>query len=61
MESYWGSLKNELVYHRRFAARANVKRESPSTSRFSITESASRPTLAIYRLPRLCKNIMKNR
>ena len=27
MESYWGSLKNELVHHRRFATRADAKRE----------------------------------
>ena len=27
MESYWGTLKNELVYHRRFATR-NEAREA---------------------------------
>lgn len=27
MESFWGSLKNELVYHRRFARREQAKRE----------------------------------
>jgi len=27
MESCWGSLKNELVHHRRFATRADAKRE----------------------------------
>jgi putative transposase len=27
MESYWGSLKNELVHHRRFATRDEAKRE----------------------------------
>ena len=27
MESCWGSLKNELIYHRRFATRGEAKRE----------------------------------
>lgn len=27
MESYWGSLKNELVHHRRFATREQARRE----------------------------------
>lgn len=27
MESCWGSLKNELIYHRRFATRSEAKRE----------------------------------
>ncbi len=27
MESCWGSLKNELIYHRRFATRGDAKRE----------------------------------
>ncbi len=27
MESFWGSLKNELVHHRRFASREQAKRE----------------------------------
>lgn len=32
IESFWGTLKNELVHHRRYATRAQVRREITETS-----------------------------
>lgn len=42
MESFWGTLKTELVHHRRFASREQARQEIPSTSKSSITGSESR-------------------
>ncbi len=46
MESFWGTLKNELVHHRRYATRAQARHEISSTSSASITVSGGTPRLA---------------
>jgi transposase InsO family protein len=52
MESFWGSLKNELVHHCRYATRAEAEASIESTSRYSTTANGaiSHPT-AILRRP----------
>ncbi len=39
MESFWGTLKNELVHHRRYDTREQARREITGTSRSSIPVS----------------------
>jgi putative transposase len=54
IESFWGTLKNELIYHRRFATRDQVQikpgEKSPSTSICSTIVNAGRSVSAIYHL-----------
>ena len=47
MESFWGTLKNEL-YHYRYRTREEAIRRSRSTSRFFTIGSGARRGLAIY-------------
>ena len=61
MESFWGSLKNELVHHRRFPTREQAKNEITEYIEIFYTGFASRPDLAICRPPRLTSNTMQNR
>ena len=49
MESFWGTMKNELINHRRYATREEAIAETlPNTSRSSITGRDARPALATY-------------
>ncbi|MDR6504039.1 transposase InsO family protein [Burkholderia ambifaria] len=43
IESFWGTLKNELVYHQRFATREQARLQSANTSKSSTTGNAHRP------------------
>ena len=43
MESFWGTLKQELVHHRHYRSRQEAIRDITNISRSSITGSAARP------------------
>ena len=58
MESFWGSLKNELVHHRHFISREQAKREI--TEYIEIFYNRRR-VLAIFLLLRSIRNTMKKR
>jgi len=49
MESFWGTLTNELVHHRRYETRSRLGESSRSTSRSSITVSVGIPGWEIAR------------
>jgi transposase InsO family protein len=52
IESFWGSLKNELVYHRKFVTRNQAQKEiTEYTSKSLITGSAHRSVWTICRRP----------
>lgn len=51
MESFWGTLKNELVHHRRYRTRAQAVQEITSTSRYFITGSGNRHASATCHPP----------
>lgn len=53
MESVWGTLKNELVHHRRYTTREQARRRLRSTSRCSTTASDGIPSWGIARLRHL--------
>jgi len=50
MESFWGTLKNELVHHRRYATREEARRDITEYIEIFITGSGVRDGLAIYPL-----------
>lgn len=56
MESFWGSLKNELVHHQRYAIRADAKAAIQETSKAFITASGATRALAMFRPRCLLKN-----
>jgi putative transposase len=47
MESFWGSLKNELVYHPRYASRAETEASIREHIEIFITASGTTRALAI--------------
>ena len=51
MESFWGTLKNELVHHRRYKTREEASGRSPNTSRSSTIGNGGKHGWVIY--PRL--------
>ena len=53
MESFWGTLTNELVHHRRYETRSRLGESSRSTSRSSITVSGGILGSGIARLRHL--------
>ncbi len=44
MESFWGTLKNELVHHRRYETREQARREITEYIELFITGSGDIPT-----------------
>ena len=52
MESFWGTLKNELVHHRRYATQEQARKRSQSTLSSSITVSGGTPDWEISRRSR---------
>ncbi len=51
MESLWGTLKNELIYHRHYKTREEARKEiSANTSRCSTIGNGGKSGLAIYPL-----------
>ena len=58
MESFWGTLKQELVHHRHYTSRQEAIRDITEYTRFSTTGSADRLSWDSYRLPPMPKDSM---
>ncbi len=61
IESFWGTLKNELVHHRRYATRWEAMQRSRNTSKSSTIAKDARSDWAICRLLHFRENITKNK
>jgi hypothetical protein len=53
MESFWGSLKNEMIHHQKYATRANAEAAIKEYIEISTTASGVTRALATYRQHRL--------
>jgi transposase InsO family protein len=61
MESFWGTMKDELVCHRHCRAREQESEKEMNASRYSITVNGDRKGWGIYPLLSLNSNSMKRR